>query len=288
MRRRARRVRSSWPNFSPLSPRGCLALVARFSETRNMSFSPAAETGSGLARATTLEHYRSIRAEIQHHLFNAPEFVTEVHWERCAREIDYREDAAIAPHLATNMLVDAALFTSEADGERPIDRYVRSLTNRRDRAFARRLAGGRLSIWQITGFHPEGGIVVDDALGGRRQKQLMDEKLEAKVRAAAGAGEIILSRTRGALLAGRIFDAVPFRAAYGHFYVVSAFAAAMLRGVGRRYPYLMQLAYSAAMHGEQLERLLFDAGCASKRRRYSPRRTQRLVVAKSRNPSTTV
>jgi hypothetical protein len=245
-----------------------------------MSSKPAAEANSDLARAATLKHYRSIRAEIQRHLLNAPEFITEPHWERCAREIDYREDAAMAPHLAANMLVDVALFTSEADGERPIDRYVTSLTDRRDRAFARRLASGRFSIWQITGFHPEGGVVVDDARGGRRQKQLMDEKLEAKVRSAADAGEIILSRTRDPLLAGRIFDAGPFHAAYGHFYVVSAFAAAMLRGAGRRYPYLMQLVYSAAMHGEQLERLLFDAACASKRRRYTPRRARsRLPLA---------
>jgi hypothetical protein len=245
-----------------------------------MSSKPAAETDSDLARAATLKHYRSIRAQIQHHLLKAPKFVTEAHWERCAREIDYREDAAMAPRLAANMLVDAALFTSEADGERPIDRYVESLTDRRDRAFARRLASGRFSIWQIMGFHPEGGVVVDDALGGRRQKQLMDEKLEATVRAAADAHEIIRSRARGPLLAGRIFNAGPFHAAYGHFYVVSAFAAAMLRGAGRRYPYFMQLVCSAAMHGEQLERLLFDAACASKRCRYSPRRARsRLPLA---------
>jgi hypothetical protein len=253
-----------------------------------MSSAPVAETDSDLARAAALKHYRSIRAEIQRHLLNAPEFITEPHWERCAREIDYREDAATAPHLAANMLVDAALFTSEADGERPIDRYVRSLTDRRDRAFARRLAGGRFSIWQITGFHPEGGVVVNDALGGCRQKQLMDEKLEAKVRAAADAGEITLSRMRGPLLAGRIFDAGPFHAAYGHVYVVSGFAAAMLRGAGRRYPYLTQLVYAAAMSGVQLERLLFDAARASERCRDSPRRAQMSVVVKSRYRSKTV
>jgi hypothetical protein len=52
-------------------------------------------------------------------------------------------------------------------------------------------------------------VVVDDACGARA-KQLLDEKLEAKARSAADAGEIILSQTRGPLLAGRIFDAGPF------------------------------------------------------------------------------
>jgi hypothetical protein len=246
----------------------------------------AAATHSDIARAATLEHYRSIRTEIQRHLLIAPEFVTDTHWERCAREIGYREDhATMATHLAASMLVNAALFTTEADGKRPIERYVENLTDRRDRAFARRLAGGRFSIWQITGLHPHGGVVVDDALGGRKQKQLMDEKLEAKVQVALDAGDIILSQMRGPLLAGRIFDAGPFHAAYGHFYGVSAFAAAMLQGAGRGYPYLMQLVYFAAMHGDRLDRMLFDAARASMRRRRKP--TERRQYLETRGPNTT-
>jgi hypothetical protein len=139
-----------------------------------------------------------------------------------AEILDIVQDGeVVADDPTLEMLTDAVLFALRASEDRVIDRYVAGLIDRRERAFARRIAKGTFSIWRIVGSHPQGGVWVDDALGTRKHKHLMDEALEK-------------SASAGTLVAMRVFDAGPFLAGFGIVIPVSGLAVTMLRGVCRR------------------------------------------------------
>jgi hypothetical protein len=197
-------------------------------------------------RSETLALYRPLRAEIQRHLRIAPEHAERADWMAVAEILDIVQDGEVVADSSTlEMLTDAVLFALRASGDRVIDRYVAGLVDRRERAFARRIAKGTFSIWRIVGAHPQGGVWVDDALGTRKHKHLMDEALEK-------------SASAGTLVAMRVFDAGPFLAGFGIVIPVTGVAVTMLRGVCRagRPPDLDIIIYGHAIHGLSIEETL--------------------------------
>ena len=153
-------------------------------------------------RSETLALYRPLRADIQRHLRIAPEHAERADWMAVAEILDIVQDGEVVADGSTvEMLTDAVLFALRASGDRVIDRYVAGLVDRRERAFARRIAKGTFSIWRVVGSHPQGGVWVDDALGTRKHKHLMDEALEK-------------SASAGTFVAMRVFDAGPFLAGF--------------------------------------------------------------------------
>ena len=143
------------------------------------------------------------------------------------------------------MLTDAVLFEASPAGNRVIDHYVTGLVDRRERAFAKRIAKGIFSIWRILEPHPQGGLWVEDALGFRKRRHLMDEALEKSASAEM-------------LLAMRLLDAGPFFAGFGIVIQVSELATVMLRSIccTKRPPNLNVVVYGHAIHGMTIEETL--------------------------------
>ena len=209
-----------------------------------------------MSRKEILATYRPIRKEIQKHLRAAPKLAQREAWLGAAESLGLVEDHAIvADSDALDMLTDVVLFTADSSGERIIDRYAAALTNRRERAFARRLARGVFSIWRVIGRHPYGGLIVEDALASRNPKRLMDEALEKFA-------------SPGALVAMRLFDAGDFLAGFGIVIPVGGLATTILRQLprARHLTGLDSFFYVHAIHGIRIEEsllegLLGDAAC---------------------------
>jgi len=201
-----------------------------------------------MTRIETLTLYRSIRAEIQRHLEAAPKLAKRADWLRVAETLDIVEDGAlIADNSAIEMLTDAVLFGVSPRRDRIIDRYVARLADRRERAFAKRIAKGVFSIWRIIEPHPQGGVWVDDALGSRKRKHLMDEALEKTASAEM-------------LVAMRLLDAGPFFAGFGIVIPMTGLAISMLRGIchAGRPSDLNIVVYGHAIHGMSIEETLLQ------------------------------
>lgn len=201
-----------------------------------------------MPRKEILATYRPIRKEIRRHLSAAPKLAKSEDVQRAAETLGLIEDHVIvADGDALDMLMDVVLFTADSSGERIIDRYAARLTDRRERAFARRLARGVFSIWRVSGRHPYGGLVVEDALVSRKPKHLMDEGLEK-------------SAPPGTLAAMRLFDAGPFLAGFGIVVPVGGLAMTILRQLSRarRLTDLDSILYIHAIHGMRIEESLLE------------------------------
>jgi hypothetical protein len=201
-----------------------------------------------MSRKEILAVYRPIRKEIRRHLSAAPKFIKSEDLQRAAETLGILEDHAIVADGDTlDMLTDVALFTADSSGERIIDRYAAALTDRRERAFARRLAKGVFSIWRVIGRHPYGGLVVEDALVSRKPRHLMDEGLEK-------------SAPPGTLVAMRLFDAGHFLAGFGIVVPVGELATTILRQLSRarRRTDLDSIFYVHAIHGMRIEESLLE------------------------------
>jgi hypothetical protein len=135
-----------------------------------------------------------------------------------------------------DMLADTVLFLPDAAGQRVIDRYAAGLTDRSERAFARRLAGGHLSVWEIGGRHPLGGVLVDDAMGRRKRRHLMDEGLTRTAKP-------------GMLLGMRLFDAGPFACGLGILIPMQRLETMLLRAAALPQTHLQLIVYACAIHG---------------------------------------
>lgn len=199
-----------------------------------------------MMRSEALALYRPLRAEIQRHLRIAPEHAERPDWMAVAEILDIMQDGGVVADGSTlEMLTDAVLFALRESGDRVIDRYVAGLVDRRERAFVRRMAKATFSVWRIVGSHPQGGVWVDDALGFRKRKHLMDEALEK-------------SASAGTLVAMRVFDAGPFLAGFGIVIPVSGLATTLLRAICRagRPLDLDIVIYGHAIHGLSIEETL--------------------------------
>ncbi len=201
-----------------------------------------------MTRNKMLSLYHPIRAEIRRHLSAAPQLAEREDWLRLAEDIGLVEgDKIVADDDAFEMLTDAVLFTPHLSQSRIIDCYAARLTDRRERAFARRLAKGVFSVWRILGRHPHGGVMVDDMLGQRKRKHLMDEGLEKSAREET-------------LVAMRLFDAGPFLAGFGIVIPISGLDTSILREIcrGGRPPDLHIVLYGHAIHGMSFAETLFQ------------------------------
>jgi hypothetical protein len=198
-----------------------------------------------MTRKQSLTLYHPIRTDIQRHLLAAPKFAARAAWLHAADILGIVEDdKVVADDSAIDMLTDTVLFEVSPTGDRVIDHYVTGL-DRHERAFAKRIAKGIFSIWRILEPHPLGGLWVEDALGFRKRRHLMDEALEKSASAEM-------------LLAMRLLDAGPFFAGFGIVVQVSELATAMLRGIcrTRRPPDLNVLIYGHAIHEMSIEETL--------------------------------
>jgi hypothetical protein len=201
-----------------------------------------------MSRKEILAVYRPIRKEIRRHLSAASKLINSEDLRRAAETLGLLEDHAIvADGDALDMLTDVALFTADSSGERIIHRYAAALTDRHERAFARRLARGVFSIWHVIGRHPYGGLVVEDALVSCKPKHLMDEALEK-------------SAPPGTLVAMRLCDTGHFLAGFGIVVPVGGLATTILRQLSRtrRLTGLDSIIYVHAIHGMQIEESLLE------------------------------
>lgn len=183
-------------------------------------------------------HYRSIRADIRRHLKAAQGIATREEFLSAADMLCLleNENDIVASEDGFDMLTDTVLFLSDEAGNRVIDRYAAGLTDRTERAFARRLARGRLSVWEIVGKHPAGGVIVDDALGRRKRRHLMDEALARTAKPRL-------------LLGMRLFDAGLFACGFGVVIPMSHLEAMLLRVSQLPQTHLQLILYTSAIHG---------------------------------------
>jgi hypothetical protein len=191
-----------------------------------------------MTRTETHAHYRSIRADICRHLAAAPKVATREELLAAAEmlQILQNENEIVASADGFDMLADTALFGADETGKRVIDRYAAGLTDRAERAFARRLAGGHLSVWEVVGKYPLGGVLVDDTIGRRKRRHLMDEGLARTARP-------------GMLLGMRLFDAGPFACGFGIVIPLSHLDAMLLRAAALPQTHLQLILYTCAIHG---------------------------------------
>lgn len=207
-----------------------------------------------MTRTETLAHYRSIRADIRRHTTAAQKIAKHEQLFGAADmlQLVQNDNEIVASEDDFEMLIDTLLFMPDETGNRVIDRYAAGLTNRAERAFARRLAGSSLSVWEIAGKHPLGGLLVDDAIGRRKRRHLMDEAL---ARAAKP----------GMFIGMRLFDAGPFACGFGIVIPMSRLETRLLYAAAPPQTHLPLLLYTCAIHGIPVAELLLGLAQAEAR-----------------------
>jgi hypothetical protein len=198
-----------------------------------------------MTRTKTLAHYRSIRADICRHLACAQDVATREEFLGAAKmlSVAQNDNTIVASEEGFEMVVDTVLFVPDEAGNRVIDRCATGLADREERAFARRLAGGRLSVWEIVGKHPLGGVLVDDAIGRRKRRHLMDEALARTAKP-------------GMFLTMRLFDAGPFACGFGIVIPMSRLETMLLEAAALPQTHLQLIVYTCAIHDVPVSEML--------------------------------
>jgi hypothetical protein len=197
-----------------------------------------------MTRKEALALYSSIRADMNRHLEAAQKLATREELLSNAEVLGLLHDGTIvADDQGIAMLADTSVFLPNDAYTRVIDRYLAGLTEPREQAFVRRMSKAMLSVWEVIGKHALGGVVVDDALGRRKRRHLMDQGLARSTR-------------KGDLLGLRLFDAGPFACAFGIVVPVPHIDAMLLRAGSLPPPILHITLYASFLHGMSAAELL--------------------------------